>query len=153
MPAAGCCPRSTTSSVCTPVAAWPLPAPATPPPTRPSACPTPLCTGSSPTVSSSSSRLGGRPGPGRPPYVRGARGRGNFGDDRAAVAGGRPALRAGLVTVDRCRGGVLRPDLAGAQTAPAQALARCLRGNAAQQGPSRQRPGVGGRPRALLQLL
>src|SRR5215213_7370895 len=52
MPAAGCCPRSTTSSVCTPVAAWPLPAPATPPPTRPSACPTPLCTGSSPTVSS-----------------------------------------------------------------------------------------------------
>src|SRR5215216_5976976 len=52
MPAAGCCPRSTTSSVCTPVAAWPLPAPATPPPTRPSACPIPLCTGSSPTVSS-----------------------------------------------------------------------------------------------------
>src|SRR5215212_5719911 len=108
MPAAGCCPRSTTSSVCTPVAAWPLPAPATPPPTRPSACPTPPCTGSSPTVSSRHLGSEDAQGLGALPASAGARGRGNFGDDRAAVAGGRPALRAGLVPVDRCRGGVLR---------------------------------------------
>src|SRR5207244_5429327 len=69
----------------------------------------------------------------------------NLGDDGAAVAGGRPALRARLVTVDRCRGGVLRPDLAGGQTAPAQAVARCLRGSAAREGPSWRRPDVGGR--------
>jgi hypothetical protein len=67
----------------------------------------------------------------------------NLGDDGAAGAGGRPALRARPGTVDRCGGGVPRPDLAGGQTAPAQAVARCLRGGGAREGPSWRRPGVG----------
>src|SRR5438034_6233708 len=61
----------------------------------------------------------------------------------ASVAGGRPALRARLLTVDRCRRGGVRPDLAGGQKASVQAGPRCLRGGAKPSGPGRKWPGPG----------
>jgi hypothetical protein len=63
----------------------------------------------------------------------------------AAGAGGRPALCARLCTVDRGRGGGVRAGHSGGKTAAVQAGAGCLRGGAARRGPSRRRPGVGGR--------
>jgi hypothetical protein len=68
----------------------------------------------------------------------------HVGDDRAAGAGGRPALCARLRTVDRGRGGRVRSGLSRGKTTAVQAGAGCLRGSAAREGPSRHRPGVRG---------
>jgi hypothetical protein len=65
--------------------------------------------------------------------------------DGAACTGGRPALCARLGTMDRRRRDRIRPGRSGGQTAANQADAGCLRGNATREGPSRRRPGIGGR--------